>query len=396
MSIEFIKNENTLLLQYSPFNGCDGIRQKIAEDGYFNVKYCFCFSESDLVEDLSEELMNEYEDTLRFKVATLIGEYYLFSKEILSTNNDVYIHKDIKIIIKMFVAQERISIMRKINNLVSEDIYIGNVDDKKVNLPINEFMSMISTFPNTYELKKYANVRISNILRNFFDGLGNLEIEFNRYIDKKTPHSHATLYTDIKPLQKEILTVTLDKFENMLANCDVYTEKDWQEFINDIIRIVFPKYIFSRRECNVGDDGRHNKKPDFIIVDVNGFVDILEIKKPNKIKLLTNGEYRNNHVPDRDLTGAIVQIEKYLYILNTECKPKENLEKSLSKEMKMDTPIRVMNPQGFLIMGRSDDLTENQKYDFEIIKRQYKNIVDIITYDDLLKRLKNMLLALEL
>jgi hypothetical protein len=40
-----------------------------------------------------------------------------------------------------------------------------------------------------------------------------------------------------------------------------------------------------------------------------------------------------------------------------------------------------------IIMGREINLSPSQKRDFEVIKRKYKNIVDIITYDDLLGRL---------
>ena len=40
-------------------------------------------------------------------------------------------------------------------------------------------------------------------------------------------------------------------------------------------------------------------------------------------------------------------------------------------------------------MGRETGLTNDQLHDFEIVKRKYKNIVDIITYDDLLKRIKS-------
>ena len=50
MSIEFIKSENVLLLQYTPRFGCDGIRKAISANGCFNVKHCFCFGKSDVVE----------------------------------------------------------------------------------------------------------------------------------------------------------------------------------------------------------------------------------------------------------------------------------------------------------------------------------------------------------
>lgn len=42
-------------------------------------------------------------------------------------------------------------------------------------------------------------------------------------------------------------------------------------------------------------------------------------------------------------------------------------------------------------MGRSNNLSRDQLFDLEIIKRQHKNIVDIMTYDDLLERLKNII-----
>jgi hypothetical protein len=35
-------------------------------------------------------------------------------------------------------------------------------------------------------------------------------------------------------------------------------------------------------------------------------------------------------------------------------------------------------------MGRTVGLSEEQIQDFEVIKRKYKNVIDIITYDDLI------------
>ena len=38
-------------------------------------------------------------------------------------------------------------------------------------------------------------------------------------------------------------------------------------------------------------------------------------------------------------------------------------------------------------MGREANLSDEQRDDFEIVKRKYKNVIDILTYDDLLQRL---------
>ena len=56
---------------------------------------------------------------------------------------------------------------------------------------------------------------------------------------------------------------------------------------------------------------------------------------------------------------------------------------------------KIVNPQGILLLGRSKEFNEQQKGDFEIIKRQYKNITDIMTYDDLAQRLRNVVSSLK-
>ena len=48
-----------------------------------------------------------------------------------------------------------------------------------------------------------------------------------------------------------------------------------------------------------------------------------------------------------------------------------------------------------LILGRSKDFDGQQKFDFEIIRRKYANIMDILTYDDLLARLNNIIAKFE-
>lgn len=76
------------------------------------------------------------------------------------------------------------------------------------------------------------------------------------------------------------------------------------------------------------------------------------------------------------------KVERYIY-------------NQVSDKLPEDVNVRVANPQGMLLMGRSNDLSMEQKFDLEIIKRQHKNIVDIMTYDDLMERLENIVKKLE-
>ena len=57
---------------------------------------------------------------------------------------------------------------------------------------------------------------------------------------------------------------------------------------------------------------------------------------------------------------------------------------------------KIVSPKGILLLGRSNKFNTQQNRDFEIIKRQYKNIADIMTYDDLINRINNIINSLKI
>jgi hypothetical protein len=90
-----------------------------------------------------------------------------------------------------------------------------------------------------------------------------------------------------------------------------------------------------------------------------------------------------------ELGGAIMQVEKYLYHFNRWGeKGEEILNDKYGPDLPVGLKVKIVNPIGMIIMGRDYDLTQDQKRDFEVIRRKYRHVVDIITYDDLLRRLK--------
>ena len=125
-----------------------------------------------------------------------------------------------------------------------------------------------------------------------------------------------------------------------------------------------------------------------MLVDAIGNIDIVEIKKPFDECLVTHNTYRDNYIPMKEMSGTVMQIEKYILYLN---KWGNEGEKKLTEKLKDNLPtgmkIQITNPGGIIIMGRTKGLTSEQLRDFEIVKRKYKNVIDIITYDDLLGRL---------
>lgn len=185
---------------------------------------------------------------------------------------------------------------------------------------------------------------------------------------------------------KEIIT-------NLINFPELKTESVFQDYISKIICLIFPKYLYAFREIPLKGIDR-DKRPDFMMVDHQGFVDVLEIKKPN-FNLLSSHLYRNNYVPSTDLSGTCQQVEKYILCLNHyaddfESQPPKVIT-SILKSNNSELKLKINNPKGIIIAGRDKFFSENkqQLYDFELIRRQHKNIIDIITYDDLIRRLEN-------
>lgn len=70
-------------------------------------------------------------------------------------------------------------------------------------------------------------------------------------------------------------------------------------------------------------------------------------------------------------------------------------QKKLIEFLPEGVEVKIVNPQGILLAGRSNEFNCEQQKDFELIKRQYKHVADIMTYDDLAQRLKNIVASLQ-
>jgi hypothetical protein len=63
----------------------------------------------------------------------------------------------------------------------------------------------------------------------------------------------------------------------------------------------------------------------------------------------------------------------------------------LSADLPAGSRIRIINPSGIVIMGRSNTLSEAQRREFEVLRRDFKGVVDLVPYDDLLARVQAVL-----
>jgi hypothetical protein len=393
MAIKFIKEEKLLLLEYSSYDGRDWVRPDLEIGKDVTIKKTFIFKKEDLYEEEDEPSEFNYEESsvlLIFGKLDIEEKYYEIEGRKLGITYNIFFDKDITIYQNYFIC-EGISIFRHIANVVTGDIKIGIEDDECIK--IQTFERLIEKFPTSYELKLYAEKRITAIIKDEFDKTKDAEKKYEKYMSKKYSKNDVIINNSSREFEKEKYNKIYLTLTEMLKNQELYTEPVWQKQILEILTIIFPKYLYVLPEVPVNDYYNDKKRRiDFTLIDYNGNIDIIEIKRPNDNPILTDYPYRENYVPLRELSGTIMQIEKYLFYLTKGGKKSETLvNEHFHSKIHSSLNIKIINPTGIVIFGRDTRLNENQIPDFEIIKRKYKNIIDIITYDDLLLRLKRII-----
>jgi len=384
--IEFRTESDQVILSYSSeYQGPAWVYHELGEKGKVKISKAFSFTKRELVSSFDKENENE---PVEFNTAHRSGEYYCFPRQILSLDDDLYIHEDIKLERKLFVAERGISIFPKIDCMVTGSLYLGGT--KEGAIPESIYNGLLKAFPNTYELNRYASARISSVLSSYIDTKEDYEEQYQKYLNSKISKKGANLQFQFSELEMLKYTSLLEKLNSMLDDEVSYTEAQWQEELLQIILLLYPKYIYVFKEAPVRDTYNNaNRNIDYLLVDSSGNTDIIEIKKPFDKCIVTEGTYRDNYIPLRELSGTVMQIEKYIFYLNKWGRKGENkLTEYYKNELADNFQIRITNPSGIIIMGRNKGMTPAQQQDFEVIKRKYKNIIDIITYDDLLERLE--------
>jgi len=391
-SISFEYSEDKLILCYTPVMGLDDITKRLDTEDGVSVKHTFLVTKDLLCEDIEDD--DDWEETLRFYIGAVGEAYTQLDSEVFSTDHSFYFGNEIKLKPEMFTAYRNISILRKIDEVIERDFYIGGDWENHNGISKEIFDDLLKKFPKTAELDKYAHKRIAGIIKDYFPECDKYEAIYEKFVESKNS-SYASSVSAISKFNVQIeleqFTVAYQELMDMLNRFETIDEKQWQEKIHNILQLLYPKYICCAREIKFYG-GKKDKQPDFLLVDANGFVDILEIKKAD-IRMLT--QYRNNYVATREISGAIQQIEKYIFCLNSSDKAKEDVSKKLTEFLPAGVEVKIVNPQGVLLAGRSNEFTDEQKKDFELIKRQYKHVADIMTYDDLAQRLRNIIASLE-
>lgn len=258
----------------------------------------------------------------------------------------------------------------------------GSATYTKVDNSFRQFYAIIQNDPSAARLlgqeQNYELVKLLLRLITQTDSLDSLKNSLNALED-------SNVSTLNNALNVERLGRVLDLLEENLDNS---SEEDWQRIFQDnqwILSQIFscPCTIFEQK-AYVGGKGLSNSGGnvcDFIYQNsITQNVALVEIKTP--CTPLIGSAYRGTFSLSSDLSGAINQVINY----------KDNLTKEYySLFHNSQTSFEVFNPKCFVIVGKIDVLDNNQISTLENYRNSLTN-VDIITFDELVRRIKDMLM----
>lgn len=393
--MNIIKEDNDLTLHVEvddEFYFKDNFIKKIRNRESVKLYNTFTLNKAFLTKQKTTEGVEDY----YFKIGELIDDqFYLLDKIIFETQNKFLFQKDLNINVNYFIAPNSISILKHIDNLVSHDVFVGNNPNEDIYIiSENEYNNLLKSFPTTHEIKLYRQKRVAESIEDFVDLKKDASQIYQNYLNKKLHSRNSTTLNKIFDLEENKYRIIYDKLSSMLQNEANYKESDWQNEIIKIILIIYPKYLAVGEKIYFNTRNGKRKFLDLCLVDYTGKVDIIEIKKPHNVLIFSRSRYRGNYFPSREISGTIMQLEKYIYHLDK--LSQQEIESIKRKHFKdSDFDLDMINPKGFIIAGRTKEFTSEQMHDFEIIKRKYSNIIDFLSYDDLLTRIGSILQKFE-
>lgn len=407
MAIKFKRTTTGIDFEYqSDRQSNNWVWRELTEKRWVAISYVFHFGKRDLIDPPSKSARIDEDHWYRFTFGSFEGEYVRIPGRVLDIPNDVLFPANTKFLRKTFAAERNISIFGRMARLLdhTNPIVIGGEQEGAI--PLVVFEELLEKFPNSYEVDRYAEARVTTVLSQYLDGMADARAKYENYFKRRMAGS-LTSKMDLDFLNKfevEKYLLIRKAIKEALDDKMDLPEGDWQDLMISFLLLLFPKYIKVLKNVAIADYYSNPEKKtsrfiDIALVDANGNLDVIEIKKPFEDKILRKSPYRGNSIPTSELSGTIMQAEKYLFHLS---KWGVQGEKKLTSKYADDLPkgmsIRLSNPKAIIIVGRDQigggDMTGSQLLDFEVIKRKYSNMMDIITYDDLLRRLDTTIVAL--
>jgi hypothetical protein len=165
------------------------------------------------------------------------------------------------------------------------------------------------------------------------------------------------------------------EFEEMLQ--EDLNEQHWQSWFKRNSWVLGSDYVRILDERNIDT----KNIADYLMQAYDGFLDIIEIKKPQGLAFWAGKKDHENYYTSTELIKAITQAHAYCHEVEQEADSHKSIQR-------MDG-VRVIKPRCVLIFGRSLDWNEEQQQAYRLLNCSYQNLT-ILTYDHVLNRAKRI------
>jgi hypothetical protein len=170
----------------------------------------------------------------------------------------------------------------------------------------------------------------------------------------------------------------LDEFKSRLKS-ELHETKgsnSWQKWIYDNNWLFGIKYHPPIQKEKIGFD----QIPDFLFPTTDGFLDILDIKKPSFDVINEDISHPGAFQWSRNTNQAIGQVVNYIHEIETHHR---EIQERIKENYSINT--HVIKPRAFILIGNSSDWEEKKMRSLRKLNYSLHGI-DVITYSDLLNR----------
>lgn len=248
--------------------------------------------------------------------------------------------------------------------------------DKSITLTSQEIDSLIEYIQEYYEPLTFGLTQYYEADKNaasLFEQVSKLNITDEKIARELIESGLLSnnLSVAIRALERSKST---DEFKQELDNN--HDEHFWQKWFSRNKWVLGSDYARILKERDI--DANHIA--DYLIQSIDGFLDIVEIKRPD-LPFWANRTDHNNLCPSSTLIAAITQCLNYLYRIELQSNSAEFIERT--------NGTRTIKPQCLLVYGRSYNWGDQEKKAFRILNTAYHQL-HIITYDQLLLRAQSL------
>jgi hypothetical protein len=154
----------------------------------------------------------------------------------------------------------------------------------------------------------------------------------------------------------------------------------WQKWIYGNHWLLGVQYLTPIEKAKVGFDNI----PDFLFPTLDGFIDILEIKRPTFETIREDPSHAGSFIWCFEMNKAIGQVVNYIQTLELN---QLQITKRINEQYEKEYPILIhpLKPRAFILIGNSGGWATRQKDAFRTLNYCLHGI-EVLTYTDLISR----------